>query len=76
MRKYGKYEQMPDGTRAKQPPAKSLLLQTYMTSLLCLILCVTMFFVNFIIIQGSYHVSWNLLHFNIFLHFSIFTQKY
>ena len=44
MRKYGKYEQMPDGTRAKQPPAKSLLLQTYMTSLLCLILCVTMFF--------------------------------
>ena len=44
MRKYGKYEKMPDGTRAKQPPVKSMLLQTYFTSLLCMVLCVTMFF--------------------------------
>ena len=44
MRKYGKYEKMPDGTRAKQPTAKNVLLQTYFTSLLCMILCVTMFF--------------------------------
>lgn len=44
MKKYGKYEKMPDGTRAKQPKAKSVLLQTYFTSLLCMILCVTMFF--------------------------------
>ena len=44
MKKYGKYEKMPDGTRAKQPPVKSVLLQTYFTSLLCLVLCVTMFF--------------------------------
>ena len=44
MKKYGKYEKMPDGTRAKQPPVKSVLLQTYLTSLLCMVLCVTMFF--------------------------------
>ncbi len=44
MKKYGKYEKMPDGTRAKQPAAKSMLLQTYLTSLLCMVLCVTMFF--------------------------------
>lgn len=44
MKKYGKYERIPDGTRAKQPPVKSMLLQTYFTSLLCLVLCVTMFF--------------------------------
>ena len=44
MRKYGKYERMPDGTRAKQPPAKSVLLQTYFSSLLCMVLCVAMFF--------------------------------
>ena len=44
MKKYGKYEKMPDGTRAKQPPVKSMLLQTYFTSLLCMVLCVTMFF--------------------------------
>ena len=44
MKKYGKYEKMPDGTRVKQPPVKSMLLQTYFTSLLCLVLCVTMFF--------------------------------
>lgn len=43
MKKYGKYEKMPDGTRAKQPAVKSLLLQTYMTSLLCMVLCVAMF---------------------------------
>lgn len=44
MRKYGKYERMPDGTRAKQPEPKTVLLQTYFTSLVCIILCVTMFF--------------------------------
>lgn len=44
MKKYGKYERMPDGTRAKQPAVKGMLLQTYFTSLLCLVLCVTMFF--------------------------------
>lgn len=44
MRKYGKYEKMPDGTRAKQPAAKKFLLQTYLTSLLCMVLCVAMFF--------------------------------
>jgi len=43
MKKYGKYEKMPDGTRAKQPKVKNVLLQTYFTSLLCLVLCVTMF---------------------------------
>lgn len=42
MRKYGKYEKMPDGTRAKQPASKMLLLQTYFTSLLCVVLCVAM----------------------------------
>ena len=44
MRKFGKYEKMPDGTKAKQPAVKSALLQTYFTSLICLVLCVTMFF--------------------------------
>lgn len=43
MKKFGKFEQMPDGTRSKQPQVKSMLLQTYFTSLLCLVLCVTMF---------------------------------
>ncbi len=43
MKKYGKYEKLPDGTRAKQPAVKRMLLQTYFTSLLCLVLCVTMF---------------------------------
>ncbi len=43
MRKFGKYEKMPDGTRAKQPAVKSVLLQTYFTSLICMVLCVTMF---------------------------------
>ena len=36
MKKFGRYE--------KQPEAKSVLLQTYLTSLLCMVLCVTMFF--------------------------------
>ena len=36
MRKYGKYE--------KKPGAKVLLMQTYLSSLLCLVLCVSMFF--------------------------------
>ena len=36
MRKYGKYEKRPEG--------KSILLQTYLTSLLCMVLCVSMFF--------------------------------
>jgi len=44
MKKYGKYERMTDGTRAKQPGVKTMLLQTYFTSLLCMVLCVTMFF--------------------------------
>ena len=36
MRKYGKYE--------KRPEAKNVLQQTYLTSLLCMVLCVSMFF--------------------------------
>ena len=53
MKKYGKYEKRPEpkviakspAKKAdKQPKVKSMLLQTYFTSLLCLILCVTMFF--------------------------------
>lgn len=44
MRKYGKYEKRPEGATEKQPKVKNALLQTYFTSLLCLILCVTMFF--------------------------------
>lgn len=44
MKKYGKYEKRPEGVPEKQPPVKSVLLQTYFTSLLCLVLCVTMFF--------------------------------
>ena len=44
MRKYGKFERMPDGTRAKPPKVKNVLLQTYFTSLLCMVLCVSMFF--------------------------------
>lgn len=43
MKKYGKYEKMPVAAPAKQPKVKNLLLQTYFTSLLCLVLCVTMF---------------------------------
>ena len=44
MKKYGKYEKRPEGVPAKQPKVKSALLQTYLTSLLCMVLCVTMFF--------------------------------
>ena len=42
MRRYGKYEKRPD--KARVPEAKSALLQTYFTSLVCLVLCVSMFF--------------------------------
>ena len=53
MKKYGKYEKRPEPKTVdknpaknadKQPAVKSMLLQTYFTSLLCLVLCVTMFF--------------------------------
>ena len=44
MKKYGKYEKRPNEAAAKQPKEKSPLLQTYFTSLMCLVLCVTMFF--------------------------------
>ena len=54
MRKYGKYERRPEPkapagvpakkVNTKRPQVKSMLLQTYFTSLLCLVLCVTMFF--------------------------------
>lgn len=43
MKKYGKYEKRPEGVPAKQPKVKNMLLQTYFTSLICLVLCVTMF---------------------------------
>lgn len=42
-KKIGKYEKVPAAAPAKQPKVKNLLLQTYFTSLLCLVLCVTMF---------------------------------
>ena len=44
MKRYGKYERIPDGTRAKQPEQKAVLLRTYLTSLVCMVLCVSMFF--------------------------------
>ncbi len=44
MKKYSKYEKRPAGAPAKQPQVKSVLLQTYFTSLMCLVLSVTMFF--------------------------------
>lgn len=44
MKKYGKYEKRPEAAPVKQPKVKSALLQTYFTSLLCMVLCVTMFF--------------------------------
>lgn len=50
MKKYGKYEKRPEGVPAPAPAPKqskkmkSALLQTYITSLLCMVLCVTMFF--------------------------------
>ena len=43
MKKYGKYEKKPVETTAKQPKVKSTLLQTYLTSLLGMVLCVAMF---------------------------------
>jgi len=43
MKKYGKYEKRTEAAPAKQPKVKSALLQTYLTSLLCMVLCVTMF---------------------------------
>ncbi len=43
MKKYGKYEKRAEQAPVKQPESKSLLLQTYFTSLLCLVLCVSMF---------------------------------
>ena len=43
MREYGKYENQPDGAAVKQPKVKNVLLQTYFTSLLCMVLCVSMF---------------------------------
>ena len=39
-----KHENMPEGVGTKQPKAKSALLQTYFMSLLCVVLCVGMFF--------------------------------
>ena len=44
MRKYGKYEKRPEGVPGKQKKVKNMLLQTYFTGLICLILCVSMFF--------------------------------
>lgn len=43
MKKYGKYEKRPEAVPVKQPKVKNMMLQTYFTSLLCLVLCVTMF---------------------------------
>lgn len=43
MRKYGKFEQKPEAATAKQPKVKNTLLQTYLTSLLGMVLCVAMF---------------------------------
>ena len=44
MKKFGKFEKRPEAAQKKQPNVKSALLQTYMVSLLSLVLCVTMFF--------------------------------
>ena len=44
MKKNCKFEKQPVGAQEKAPKAKSALLQTYLTSLLCMVLCVTMFF--------------------------------
>lgn len=41
MKKHGKYQK---SAAAKQPKVKSALLQTYLTSLMCMVLCVAMFF--------------------------------
>ena len=37
------FKKMPEGNPEKQPPVKNVLLQTYFTSLLSLVLCTTMF---------------------------------
>lgn len=44
MKKSGKFEKKTEAATGKQPKVKNLLLQTYFTSLLCLVLCVSMFF--------------------------------
>ena len=44
MREHGKREQRPNAEEMKKKAKKSLLLQTYLTSLLCLVGCVAMFF--------------------------------
>ena len=44
MKKTGKFEKAPEAAPAKPPKVKNLLLQTYFTSLACMILCVSMFF--------------------------------
>ena len=44
MKKYGKYETVPVSAAQKKAAQKSVMLQTYFTSLLCLVLCVVMFF--------------------------------
>ena len=38
MKKYGKYEKRPEDVPAKQPKVKNIMLQTYFTSLLALVL--------------------------------------
>ena len=43
MKKHGNYEKRPEGAAEKQPKVKSALLQAYFSSLLCMVLCVTMF---------------------------------
>lgn len=44
MKKFGKYEIRPAGVSEEKPQVKGVLLQTYFTSLVSLVLCVTMFF--------------------------------
>lgn len=44
MKKYGKYEKRPEAAATSQSKVKSGLLQTYFVSLVCMVLCVTMFF--------------------------------
>lgn len=44
MKKHGKFEKKPVAAPAKPPKVKNLLLQTYFTSLVCMVLCASMFF--------------------------------
>lgn len=44
MKTYGKYEKIPDSTKAKKSVPQRFLLQTYLISLISMVLCVTMFF--------------------------------